>query len=162
MPFEARCADLMIKHMDVHIVSNVRVYNGSTHIEASGNATQNIVVNNIKSGRKRRSVASVPTSGTVGTDALRRSYVKHLYDRLFDFTSAIPRYSSGRAGKTIARKTSARFGATWTNVPLERYDEFVAYLKAEIDKTPIGRKNTNRGVRNYSSYEDFINGGQKS
>ena len=158
MPFEARCADLMIKHMDVHIASNVRVYNGSTHIEASGNATQNIVVNNIKSGRKRRSVASVPTSGTVGTDALRRSYVKHLYDRLFDFTSAIPRNSSGRAGKTIARKISTRFGATWTNVPIERYDELVVYLKAEIDKTPIGRKNTGRDVRNYSSYEDFVNG----
>lgn len=159
MPFETRCADLMIKHMDVHIASNVRVYNGSTHIEASGNATQNIIVNNIKGGGKRRPVASVPTSGTVGTDAAKRSYVKHLYDRLFDFTSAIPKYSSGRAGATIAKKIRERFGATWTNVPLERYDEFVAYLKAEIDKTPIGRKNTLRGVTNYRSYEEFISGG---
>ena len=162
MPFETRCADLMIKHMDVHIASNVRVYNGSTHIEASGNATQNIIVNNIKGGGKRRPVASVPTSGTVGTDAAKRSYVCHLHERLFKFTSAIPKYSNGRAGATIARKIKERFGATCTNVPLERYDEFVAYLKTEIDKTPIGRKNTNRGVRNYSSYEEFINGGQKS
>lgn len=156
-PFETRCADLMIKYLEVHVTSNSRIYNDSTHIEASGNATQSIVINNIKGG-KRRSVASVPISGTVGTDALKRSYVSHLHERLFKFTSAIPKYSSGRAGATIARKIRERFGATWTNVPLERYDEFVAYLKAEIDKTPIGRKNTLRGVRNYSSYEEFISG----
>ena len=163
LPFETRCADLMIKHMEVHSASNVRVYNGSTHIEASGNATQNIVVNNIKGGGgKHKSVASVPTSGTVGTDAARRSYVCHLHERLFKFTSAIPKYSNGRAGATIARKIKERFGATWTNVPLERYDEFVAYLKAEIDKTPIGRKNTLRGVPNCSSYEEFISGGEST
>ncbi len=161
-PFETRCANLMIKHIEVHITSNARVYNGSTHIEASGNATQNIVVNNIKGGGKRRSVASVPTSGTVGTDAAKRSYVCHLHERLFKFTSAIPKYSNSRAGATIARKIKERFGATWTNVPLERYDEFVAYLKAEIDKTPIGRKNTLRGVPNYSSYEEFISGGERA
>ncbi len=156
-PFETQCADLMLKHLESQIASNARIYNDSTHIEASGNATQSIVINNIKGG-KRRSVASVPISGTVGTDALKRSYVSHLHERLFKFTSAIPKYSSGRAGATIARKIRERFGATWTNVPLERYDEFVAYLKAEIDKTPIGRKNTLRGDRNYSSYEDFVNG----
>ena len=161
MPFETRCANLMSKHLEVHNTSNTCIYNGSTIFEAKDNATQNIVINNIKGGGKRKSVASVPTSGAVGTDALKRSYVKHLYERLFKFTSAIPKYSNGRAGATIARKINARFGATWTNVPLERYDEFVAYLKAEIDKTPIGRKNTGRGVRNYSSYEEFINGGMK-
>ena len=162
MPFETRCANLMSKHLEAHITSNTYINNGSTIFEAKDNATQNIFFNNIKGSGKRRSVASVPSSGTVGTDALKRSYVNHLHDRLFKFTSAIPKYSDGRAGATIARKIRARFGATCTNVPLERYDEFVAYLKAEIDKTPIGRKNTNRGVRNYSSYEEFINGGQKS
>ena len=44
----------------------------------------------------------------------------------------------------------------------ERYEEFVEYLKAEIDKTPIGRKNTLRGVPNYSSYEEFISGGERA
>lgn len=111
----------------------------------------------VMSGR-RKSVASVPTVGTVGTDAAKRAYVAHQYDRLFKFTIAIPKYSNGRAGATIARKIKEKFGATWTNVPIERYDELVVYLKAEIDKTPIGRKNTGRGVRNYSSYEDFVNG----
>lgn len=158
-PFETKCADLMIQHLGMHVSSDTRVYNGSTHIEATGNATQHIVINNVRGSGRRKSVASVPTVGTVGTDAAKRAYVAHLYDRLFKFTSAIPKYSNGRAGATIARKIRERFGATWTNVPLERYDEFVAYLKAEIDKTPIGRKNTLRGDRNYSSYEEFISGG---
>ena len=155
-PAEARCADLMIKHLEAHVTTTTNVYNGSTHIEASGNATQHIVINNIKGSARRRSVASVPTTGTVGADASKRSYVEHLHDRLFKFTCAIPKYSNGRAGVTIAKKIRERFGATWTNVPIERYDEFVAYLKAEIDKTPIGRKNTIRGVRNYSSYDEFM------
>ena len=157
-PLETRFADMMIKHLETYIEARVRVYNESTHIEASGNATQNIVINNIKGSGKRRSAASVPAFGTVGTDPSKRSYVKHLYDRLFDFTAAIPKYSKGRAGTTIARKISARFGATWTNVPIERCDELVAYLKSEIDKTPIGRGRRMRGERNYSSYEEFIGG----
>lgn len=157
-PFETKCADLMIQHLGMHVTSDTRVYNGSTHIEATGNATQHIVINNVRGSGRRKSVASVPTVGTVGTDAAKRAYVAHLYDRLFKFTSAIPKYSNGRAGATIARKIREKFGATWTNVPIERYDELVVYLKAEIDKTPIGRKNTGRGVRNYSSYEDFVNG----
>jgi hypothetical protein len=45
-----------------------------------------------------------------------------------------------RGGTTIDRQIKERFGTTWTNVPLERYDEFIEYLKIEIDKTPIGRK----------------------
>ena len=155
-PFETKCADLMIKHLEMHVTSDTRVYNGSTHIEATGNATQNIVINNVRGSGRRKSVASVPTVGTVGTDAAKRAYVAHLYDRLFKFTSAIPKYSNGRAGATIARKIREKFGATWTNVPIERYDDLVAYLKNEIDKTPIGRKNTSRGVRNYSTYEEFI------
>ena len=148
----------MIKHHETYNEARVRFYNASTHIEASGNATQNIVINNIKGSGRRRTAASVATCGTVGTDPSKRSYVKYLYDRLFDFTAAIPKYSKGRAGTTIARKISTRFGATWTNVPIERYDDIVAYLKAEIDKTPIGRGRRMREERNYSSYEEFIGG----
>ena len=155
-PFETRCANLMIQHLETNITTTTHVYNGSTHIEASGNATQHIVINNVGGRGRRRSAASVPTSGTVGTDPHKRMYVEHLYARLFDFTSAIPKYSKGRAGATITRKVKAKFKATWTNVPIEWYDELVAYLKAEIDKTPIGRKNTSRGVRNYSSYEEYV------
>lgn len=158
-PFETRCTNLMIKHLETHVTTNTTIYNNSPHVVASGNATANVVIN-IKGGGKRKSVASVPTSGTVGTDPHKRIYVSHLYDRLFDFTSAIPAYSKGRAGATIARKVKARFGATWTNVPIERYDELVAYLQAEIDKTPIGRKNVSRGVRNYSSYGEVVNCGR--
>lgn len=153
-PAQAQSARLMLAEMAD--VMPHRTYNNSSHFEAGANAVQNITINKI-SGRGRKSIPSVPSSGTVGSDSTKRTYVKHLYDRLVDFKSKIPKYDAIKAGSIVARKVTKLFGATWSNVPLSRYDSFVAYLQAEIDKTPIGKRNKSKGVKNYSSYEEFIN-----
>lgn len=153
-PAQAQSARLMLAEMAD--VNPHRIYNNSSHFEAGANAVQNITINKI-SGRGRKSIPSMPTSGTIGSDPSKRSYVKHLYTRLVDFKSKIPKYDMVKAGSIVARNVTKLFGATWSNVPLSRYDAFVAYLQAEIDKTPIGRKNKAKGTKNYSSYDEFMN-----
>lgn len=152
MPSDTRCATIMLDHMN----KEVHVYNDCNLFNATGNATQNISITNVKVTRGRRMPVSVPTSGTVGTDAIKRSYVKHLYDRLVDFKKLIPKYNFVKAGSIIARDVRRKFGATWSNVPIERYDELVDYLKRQIDKTPVGKSNAIKGIKNYSSQEEFF------
>ena len=152
-PSDAQSARLMLAEM----VDTVpyRTYNNSSHFEAGDNAVQNITITNKIIGRGKKSIPSVPSSGTIGSDSLKRAYVKHLYDRLIEFKSKIPNYNTLKAGSIVARNVTKLFGATWTNVPLSRYDGFVSYLQAEIDKTPIGRMNKVKGVKNYSTYDEF-------
>ena len=152
-PAQAQSARLMLAEMAE--TAPQRTYNNSHHFEAADNAIQNITINRI-SGRGKKSVPSVPPTGTIGCDPAKRSYVSHLYNRLIDFKSKIPKYNTTKASSIVARNISKLFGATWTNVPLSRYDGIVAYLQAEIDKTPIGRKNSARGAKNYSSYDEFM------
>ena len=152
-PAQAQSARLMLAEMAE--AASQRTYNNSQHFEAADNAIQNITINKI-SGRGKRSVPSVPTSGTIGCDPAKRSYVNHLYDKLIDFKSKIPKYNAIKAASIVSRNVRKLFGSTWTNVPLSRYDGIIAYLQAEIDKTPIGRKNCARGKKNYSSYDEFM------
>ena len=152
-PAQAQSARLMLAEMAE--AASQRTYNNSQHFEAADNAIQNITINKI-SGRGKRSVPSVPPSGTIGCDPAKRSYVNHLYDRLIDFKSKIPKYNAIKAASIVSRNVRKLFGSTWTNVPLSRYDGVIAYLQAEIDKTPIGRKNCARGKKNYSSYDEFM------
>lgn len=152
-PAQAQSARLMLAEMAESAPQ--RTYNNSQHFEAVDNAIQNITINRI-SGRGKKSVPSVPPTGTIGCDPAKRSYVNHLYNRLIDFKSKIPKYNVTKAASIVARNVSKLFGATWTNIPLSRYDGIVAYLQAEIDKTPIGRKNSAKGIKNYSSYDEFM------
>ena len=152
-PAQAQSARLMLAEMAE--ASPRRAYNNSQHFEAAGNAIQNITINKI-SGRVKKSEPSVPPSGTIGCDPAKRSYVNHLYDRLIDFKSKIPKYNAIKAASIVSRNIRKLFGATWTNIPLNRYDGIIAYLQAEIDKTPIGRKNCAMGIKNYSSYDEFM------
>ncbi len=152
-PAQAQSARLIFAEISDSLMH--RTYNNSPHFEAVDNAVQNITINKI-SGRGRKSVPSVPASGTIGSDSAKRSYVNHLYTRLIDFKSKIPSYNAAKAGSIVARNVNKLFGASWSNVPLSRYDGFVAYLQAEIDKTPIGRKNKARGIKHYSSYDEFM------
>ena len=130
--------------------SIVQINNGDDVIQAAGNVT-------IRMTRGRRAKAAVPISGVVGTSSKERAYVKHLYDRLFDFKKATPGYDDARAGRTIARYVRDAFGTTWSYVPIDRFFELVELLQKKIDQTPIGRKHRKNGTKPYSSFEEFSN-----
>lgn len=96
----------------------------------------------------------MPTEGSLGSDLVRRNYVKHLIDRYNDFASK-------QRGRTVFSFASIyatikkQFKADWERIPLTRFDELVELLQHRIDRTQLGSINRGKGTRNYSSFEDF-------
>lgn len=128
----------------------VQINHGDNVIQAAGQVT-------IKMPRGRRAKAAVPVSGVIGTCPKERAYIKHLYDRLFDYKKAIPGYDDARAGKTVARYIRDMFGSTWSYVPIDRFDALVELLQKKINETPLGRKHKRNCTKAYSSFEEFSN-----
>ena len=142
----------------------VRVYNNSPHIEnvAKDNARQTVNIKQTINYNGRRKEPTVePTEGVIGADASKRSYIGYLYGKLVEYLAGMPNYTGARAGVTAARKVRKRFCAKWSTVPLERYDELAAFLKAEIDKTVAGRAMRKVGLNAYKTEREFL-GGQKA
>lgn len=87
-----------------------------------------------------------------------RSYVEYLYGKFVEYLAGMPNYTGARAGVTAARKVRKQFCAKWSTVPLERYDELVAFLKAEIDKTVAGRAMRKVKLYAYKTEKEFLSG----
>lgn len=128
----------------------IQINHGDNVVQAAGQVT-------IKMPRGRRAKAAVPVSGVIGTSPKERAYVKHLYDRLFDYKKAIPGYDDARAGRIVARYIREAFGSIWSYVPIDRFDALVKLLQEKIDETPLGRKHRKNGTKPYSSFEEFLN-----
>lgn len=155
-PSDTRFVEVMLMKRD-GLATEVRKYNNSNHFEATGSATQNITItNNIKVRGCKRMPASVPVTGTIGSDAEKGSYAKYLYGRLVEFKAAIPGYNPKKAGIIVANRIRKIFGTTVTHIPISRYEALVAHLMSEIDKTPIGRMQRTKGNKRYDSFEEFM------
>lgn len=130
--------------------SIVQISHGDGVVQAAGNVS-------IRMPRGRKSKAAVPMSGVIGTSPDERSYIKYLYDRLFDYKKAIPGYDEGRAGRVIAKYVRDKFGTTWSLVPIHCFQPLVALLQHKIEETPIGRAHKKAGTKAYKSFEEHLN-----
>lgn len=133
--------------------SPVRSPGNSIRLENSDNS--GIIANQLTvktGGRKRVSVS--PPSGTMASHWDSRNYVKYLIDRYHEFKRA----ELGAAMKypVFYNAIKGEFGAKWDHVPLERFDELVAYIQARIDKTVLGRNQKAKGVERYRSFEGYL------
>lgn len=91
----------------------------------------------------------------IGSDLLRRNYTQHLLDRYNDFASKQPK-RKGFAFPAIYSLIKKNFGVKkWELVPLARFDDLSALLRERIDATWLGRINTSKGEKNYSTFEEY-------
>jgi len=107
---------------------------------------------NIKTTKS--SVKVMPAQGALGSDALRRNYVKHLIDRYNEFASK----QRGRAAFSFAviySHIKKRFKADWERVLLVQFDDLVLLLQTRIDKTQLGSINRGKGIPNYSTFDEY-------
>jgi len=96
----------------------------------------------------------LPVEGSLGSDLVRRNYVKHLIDRYNEFASK----QRGRTSFSFAAIygiIKKQFKADWERIPLARFDELLELLQGRIDRTQLGSINRGKGVKNYSSFGDF-------
>lgn len=136
--------------------------NGLQQIDISDN-TGNIAINspgaiqartvNIKSARNHVAVNAPP--GTIGSDQGQSRYVQYLINRYNQFArenkSRSTKFSYGAISVNIER----RYGASWKLLPSEKFEELCDYLQQRILKTIIGRLNTGKGQKSFSTYSEF-------
>lgn len=95
-----------------------------------------------------------PAEGSLGSDVVRRNYVKHLIDRYNDF-AAKQRGRTAFSFASVYALIKKQFKADWERIPLVRFAELVELLQDRIDRTQLGSINRAKGIRNYSSFDDF-------
>lgn len=102
----------------------------------------------------KKSVKTLPAQGSLGADAIRRNYVKHLIDRYNEFASK----QTGRTEFSWAAIYSIikkGFGADWERIPLTRFNDLIDFLHHRIDRTQFGGFNRGKGSKNYSTFEEY-------
>lgn len=102
----------------------------------------------------KRSVKSVPALGSLGSDVLRRNYVKHLIDRYNEFASKQTRRTKFSFG-AIYPAIKKEFKADWERIPLPRFIDLVEFVQHRIDRTLLGRINRGKGIKNYSTFDEY-------
>lgn len=104
--------------------------------------------------KSKRPTIAAP-AGSIGSDLLRRNYAKHLIDRYNDFASKQP----GREDFSFAAIYSMiekRYGVKkWEMVPLSQFDDLCGRLQERIDKTRQGCINRGKGIKNYSTSDEY-------
>jgi hypothetical protein len=80
--------------------------------------------------------------------------VKHLIDRYNEFASKQTRrakFSFGAIYPAIKKK----FKADWERIPLARFIDLVEFLHYRIGRTQLGRINRGKGIKNYSTFDEY-------
>lgn len=143
---DARKAELLLKdYRAIYITAGGNVmFNSPGSVQA-----ERVVIKN-----QKKTVKILPPDGTIGSDASRCAYIKHLIDRYNEFASQQPgRIFSYAAVYTMIKR---RFGAKWEMIPLHQFDEAIVLLQQRIDKTRQGSINRGKGFSNYSTYEEYL------
>ena len=125
----------------------------SIHISRSNNT--GIIANNLKITTQRKTVKLEPPAGTIGSDGDKRSYIKRLIERYHEFKKAEHGLTNFKY-KAIYSAINSEFKCKWDFIRLENFPALVNYLQYRIDNTRLGRNRKSKGLKNYSSYQEFL------
>ena len=125
---------------------------GSKVAVHSPGAIQTDVVE-IKTIRKTVNVAA--PQGTIASSLWHMNYTKHLIDRYHEF-KRIEVGEGAMKYPVFYQQIKRQFGTNWKMVALGRFEGLVAYIQSRIDKTKHGRVQKSRGIKNYSSFEEYL------
>jgi hypothetical protein len=128
------------------------------HVKAGGHVMLNspgaIQATTIKIEKTKGSVKLLPALGSLGSDVIRRNYVKHLIDRYNEFAGKRTNRGDFRhpAIYAIIKK---QFKADWERIPLISFSPLVDLLQERIDSTQLGRINRGKAIKNYSAFDEY-------
>jgi hypothetical protein len=155
---EKRYGSIEITQADARKAEGLLAEYRTIYITAGGHVMLNspgaIQATNVTIKSARRSVKTLPAEGSLGSDVVRRNYVKHLIDRYNEYASDQPRKGKFSYG-AIYTPIKKEFKADWERIPLARFDDLVRFMQARIDKTRLARINLGKGIKNYSTFEEY-------
>lgn len=97
------------------------------------------------------------STGPAKATPRQRSYVDYLLARLTEFRKAGGGGYRQRFAAPVTFAVTRRIAANQLGVDLhaaEHFDAVCEHLKAKIDNTVLGRRNTARGVQSYHQFEE--------
>lgn len=108
---------------------------------------------NVKTTRK--AVKIQPASGTIGADLEASRYIQHLISRYNEFASADKSRDTKFSYGAISRNIETKFRGPWRMLAIEDFDALCAYLQQRISRTRIAKSNAAKGMKAFSSFEDY-------
>lgn len=109
-------------------------------------------------GEKRKPKMEYP-AGSIGSDLLRRNYIRYLTERYFRFREADSSFGPKAVRRfsyaVLFKNIETRFKAPTYFIPVARFDELVDFLHRKIEATILGKRNRSRGHRNYETFDEF-------
>jgi hypothetical protein len=97
-------------------------------------------------------------AGSIADNPTHYRYIEYLIKRLTLFRRAGASFGQRRKGVVHAGGTRSilenELGNLPKDLPVEKFDDLVATIKAKIDNTALGRRNKARGIRNYHPFEE--------
>lgn len=133
--------------------------NSFTTTVAGGNPTvinSSGVVNLRSAGRARRAQA-YPASA-IGSDLLRRNYIRYLVQRYNQFKQADTSFGKAPARFSYAvifKSIETKFKAPTYFIHVNAFDQLVDYLQSRIDGTILGKRNHSKGHRSYETFDEY-------
>jgi HNH endonuclease len=138
---------LLVEYGKIHIDNN----HGNIAINSS-DVIQGKTIN-IRT-QKKNQVISAP-KGTIGSDQNLSRYVQYLISRYNKFAGDDKTRKTKFSYGAIAKNIESNFGSTWKLLPKEKAPEVFLYLQNRILKTRLGRINTGKNNKSFSSFEEY-------
>jgi transcription elongation factor Elf1 len=116
-----------------------------------------VIANEVKIKTSKKTVKIQPPSGTIAANRDQRNYIKYLIDRYNTFKKAdqtVKKFSYGFIYKAIERE----FRVKWDMISSEHFEKVAASLQRRIDKTTLGRVRKHRSQKNFSPFQEFLEG----
>jgi len=135
---------LLEKHQDKIIEQNIMVN--------SPGAIQSHSVTVKTTGGK---VIFAPSPGTIGHDQRKSRYIGYLIKKYNDYAKKYYTREKTFSNGAIATNIESNFGATWRMLPIELFDEVVAYLLGRISKTQQAKINKGKNIRAFSTFDEY-------
>lgn len=109
-------------------------------------------------GEKRKPKMEYP-AGSIGSDLLRRNYIRYLTERYFRYREADASFGPKAVRRfsyaVLFKNIETHFKAPTYFIPVGRFDELVDFLQRKIEATILGKRNRSRGHRNYETFDEF-------
>jgi len=112
---------------------------------------------NLRHSARPGSTQAYPTD-SIGSDLVRRNYVRYLVQRYNQFKRADVSFGKSAARFSYAvifKNIEAKFKAPTYFIHVNLFDPLVDYLHNRIDGNTLGKRNRARGQRNYETFDEY-------
>ena len=133
---------------------------GITISDNSGNIAINspgsVQGNHVTVKTTKKSVKVEAPLGSIGSDVVLSKYISHLIKRYNEFASNEPTRKARFSYGAISKNVEDKYGAKWQLLEVGMAVEVISYLQARILRTRLARINKGKGIKAFSSLEEYM------